>query len=157
MNRNDDGVVFRTLGLMHRKGIGKFKVINVGTGIVDQLAVKVDKQHILLAVVTHGAVPPADNLAHVPVKNLLIIVITGLNNANNKKGAELADDCSYSVGIVNNRESFLYKDNKWFDWKDVMAEEVSFAIEKGKNPDNLSIDNFSIKAYLLDKNNVTME
>ena len=73
-----------------------------------------------------------------------------INNANNKKGAELEDDSSYALGVVNSKESYLFTDNRWFDWADVMKEEVLDAIDKSKNPENMSIDNFSIKAYLVD-------
>ena len=73
-----------------------------------------------------------------------------INNAKNKNGAISEDDSAYSVGIVNGGENYLYTDGEWFDWADVMEEEMSDAIDADKSPDNYAIDNFSIKAFLVD-------
>ena len=65
-------------------------------------------------------------------------------------GAEAEDESAYAVGVVNRGENFLYTDNEWFDWTDVMSEEVFNVIDEDKSPDNYALDNFSIKAYLVD-------
>lgn len=75
-----------------------------------------------------------------------------INNGLNKKGAEAEEGKkSYAVGIVNKGESFLYRDNTWFDWSDVMDDELADAMEAegNNNTDNYAIDNFSIKAYMV--------
>ena len=54
------------------------------------------------------------------------------------------------VGIVNKGENYLYRNGEWFDWSDVMSAEVYDAIDKDESPDDLALDNFSIKAYLVD-------
>ena len=76
-----------------------------------------------------------------------------INNLENKSGAQKKDESKYGVGIVNKGENFLYRNGQWFDWADVMYAELSDAIDDGKladSPDDLAIDNFSIKAYLVD-------
>jgi len=60
-----------------------------------------------------------------------------------KKGSEIKKTGSYAVGVINKGESYLYDgtSKQWFDWKDVTAA----AIEE--NNDNVTFDNFPIKAY----------
>ena len=72
-----------------------------------------------------------------------------INNGYTKKGAIAEDNQSYCVGIVNKGESYLYKNNEWFDWSDVMTEEIMDVLTEDKTADDVTIDNFSIKAYLV--------
>lgn len=74
-----------------------------------------------------------------------------INNAFNKTGAENHDERAYGVGIVNKGENYLYTDNEWFDWTDIKDQEVFDAIDGDRSPEELEIDNFSIKAYLIQK------
>ena len=71
-----------------------------------------------------------------------------INNSYNEAGARAKEDNWYAVGIVNKGESYLFRDNKWIDWSDVMTDEV--ASELGDSAaGRLAIDNFSIKAYMV--------
>ena len=74
-----------------------------------------------------------------------------VNMAPSRKYAEATDNTKYGVSVVNKGESFIYEDGQWKDWADELAEaNTSVAEEKGVElSDILSVDNFSIKAYVV--------
>ena len=61
------------------------------------------------------------------------------NAAKSKAAAEAEGETEYAVAVVNEGESFIYKDGKWTDW--------STYEPRTKASDKYAIDNFSIKAY----------
>ena len=67
---------------------------------------------------------------------------------------------TYSIGVVNKGESYLYENGKWTDWADYempfdgdMKQEMSALGIEGDDAgfkDLFTVDNFSIKAYVVD-------
>ena len=52
----------------------------------------------------------------------------------------------YGVAVVNPGESFYYSDGRWIDWKDA----ISMIKEMQPEVGNYELDNFSIKAYMVE-------
>lgn len=71
-----------------------------------------------------------------------------VNFGENKKACEERGGRTYCVGVVNKGESYLFKDGDWFDWADVMLEEIIDMTKDDTVADYVAIDNFSIKAYV---------
>lgn len=76
-----------------------------------------------------------------------------VNYSENKKACDEAGLRMYGVGIVNEGESYLFKNDEWLDWADVRREEINDILEEDDAADYVDTDNFSIKAYVTDELN----
>ena len=73
-----------------------------------------------------------------------------VNSAPSKSYAEATEGSKYGVAVVNKGESFLYEDGQWKDWSGELADAQAYAAEQDVNlGDIMSVDNFSIKAYVV--------
>lgn len=66
----------------------------------------------------------------------------------NKETCEKMGASRYAVAVVNKGESYLYRNDDWFDWTDVMGPEMNDSMHDDSAYDSVEIDNFAIKAYV---------
>lgn len=95
-------------------------------------------------------IKPGERIAIVAEESFLYqdqkIYAVTVNIEDGKKRAEERNKTDYCVAVVNPGESYVYYAGEWFDWTEVGQDWVDEAEGKGR-----VVDNFSIKAYVIDE------